>query len=115
MKRLASGLFALVLLLAGSSTVFASEAAAGSSNSGNSLVLFAIFIGAALGMGLGALGPALGQGRAVAGAVEGMARNPAMAGKILTTMIIGLAMMESLAIYALVVALILIGKSSSFM
>jgi F-type H+-transporting ATPase subunit c len=46
----------------------------------------------------------------VAAALEGIARNPGAAGKIVTPMIIGLAMIESLVIYGLVVALILVFK-----
>ena len=65
-------------------------------------------IAAGIGMGLGAIGTGIGQGFAVKGAVEGVARNPGASGKILTTMMIGLAMIESLAIYALVVCLIIL-------
>jgi F-type H+-transporting ATPase subunit c len=65
-------------------------------------------IAAGIGMGLGAVGTGIGQGFAVKGAVEGISRNPSASGKILTSMMIGLAMIESLAIYALVVALIIL-------
>lgn len=65
-------------------------------------------IAAGIGMGLGAIGTGIGQGFAVKGAVEGISRNPSASGKILTSMMIGLAMIESLAIYALVVALIIL-------
>ncbi len=64
--------------------------------------------GAAIGMAIGTLGTAIGQGMAVKSAVEGVARNPGAASKIMTTMMIGLAMIESLAIYALVVCLIIL-------
>jgi len=64
-------------------------------------------IGCGIGMGLAALGCGIGQGIGVRGACEGMARNPEMSGKLTTTLILGLAFIESLAIYALVVALIL--------
>lgn len=50
----------------------------------------------------------VGQGMGLRGAVEGVARNPEASGKITVTMLIGLAMIESLAIYSLVVSLILI-------
>jgi F-type H+-transporting ATPase subunit c len=59
---------------------------------------------AALAIGLGALGGALGQGRAAASALEGIARNPAASGKIFVPMIIGLALIESLVIYCLLIA-----------
>jgi F-type H+-transporting ATPase subunit c len=65
-------------------------------------------IAAGIGMGLGAVGTGLGQGIAIKGAVEGVARNPGASGKILTTMMIGLAMVESLAIYVFVVAMIIL-------
>ncbi|MHB8059101.1 MAG: ATP synthase F0 subunit C [Desulfuromonadaceae bacterium] len=63
---------------------------------------------AGFGMALGTIGTGLGQGMAIKSAVEGVSRNPGASGKILTTMMIGLAMIESLAIYALVVCLIIL-------
>ncbi len=62
-------------------------------------------IGAALAIGIAALGGALGQGRATATALDGIARNPAASGKILIPMVLGLALIESLVIYALIIAL----------
>ncbi|UQZ91061.1 ATP synthase F0 subunit C [Deltaproteobacteria bacterium Smac51] len=67
-----------------------------------------IALAAGLGMGLATLGPGLAQGFAINGALQGIARNPEAAGTIRTNMIIGLALIESLAIYGLVVALILL-------
>ncbi len=63
-------------------------------------------LGCAIGIGLAALGTGVGMGHGIRGATEGTARNPGVSGKIMTTLIIGLAMIESLAIYALVVILI---------
>jgi F-type H+-transporting ATPase subunit c len=63
-------------------------------------------LGAALAIGVAAFGGALGQGRTASAALEGIARNPAAQPKIFTPMIIGLALIESLVIYALVIALI---------
>jgi len=65
-------------------------------------------LAAGLGMGLGSFGTGIGQGLAIKSAVEGVARNPGASGKILTTMMIGLAMIESLAIYVFVVAMIIL-------
>ncbi len=65
-------------------------------------------IAAGFGMAIGSFGTALGQGLAIKSAVEGVARNPGASGKILTTMMIGLAMIESLAIYVFVVAMIIL-------
>jgi F-type H+-transporting ATPase subunit c len=64
-------------------------------------------LAAGLAIGLGAIGSGIGMGTAIGGACEGTSRNPEAGGRILTTMIIGLAMIESLTIYALVIALIL--------
>ncbi|MDK9716619.1 MAG: ATP synthase F0 subunit C [Trichlorobacter sp.] len=65
-------------------------------------------LAAGFGMAIGAFGTGIGQGLAVKSAVEGVSRNPGASGKILTTMMIGLAMIESLAIYVLVVCLIIL-------
>jgi F-type H+-transporting ATPase subunit c len=69
-----------------------------------------IALGAGLGIGLAALGGGIGQGRAAAGALEGIARNPGAAGQIRGPMILGLALIESLVIYALLIALLLVLK-----
>lgn len=66
------------------------------------------YIGAALAIGLGALGPGLGLGMAVRGAMEALGRNPEAAGDIRTTMIIGAALAEAVAIYAFVIAIIIL-------
>ncbi len=67
---------------------------------------------AGFGIAIAAFGCGIGQGLGLKAAVEGIARNPEASGKITTTMLIGLAMIESLCIYALVVALILLFKTS---
>jgi F-type H+-transporting ATPase subunit c len=69
-----------------------------------------IALAAGLGIAIAAFGGALAQGRSVAAALEGIARNPGASGKIVTPMIIGLAMIESLVIYSLVVSLLLFFK-----
>jgi F-type H+-transporting ATPase subunit c len=65
-------------------------------------------IAAGFAMAIGSLGTGIGMGSAIRSAVEGVARNPGASGKILTTMMIGLAMIESLAIYVFVVAMIIL-------
>jgi F-type H+-transporting ATPase subunit c len=67
-------------------------------------------VSAAFVLGIAAAAGAIGQGRAVAAACEGIARNPGAAGAIRASMIIGLALIESLVIYALVVAFIAVFK-----
>lgn len=69
-----------------------------------------IALAAGLGLGIAAVGAGLGQGRAVAAAMESIGRNPNSADRIQTPMIIGIAFMEALAIYALVIAFLLQGK-----
>ena len=61
-------------------------------------------------LAIAALAGAFGQAKAVAAALEGMARQPEAAGQIQTAMIIGLAFIESLVIYVLVIAFILNGQ-----
>ena len=63
---------------------------------------------AGLAVAVGSIGPALAQGRSVDSALDAMARQPDLAERISRTLFIGLAMIESLAIYCLVVALILL-------
>ncbi len=67
-------------------------------------------IAAGLTIGIAAFGGALGQGRAAQAALDGIARNPAAQGKLFVPMIIGLALIESLVIYAFVISFMLLGK-----
>ncbi|MBN9116572.1 MAG: F0F1 ATP synthase subunit C [Pandoraea sp.] len=63
---------------------------------------------AALAVSFGAIGPALAEGRAVAAAMDAIARQPDAAGTLSRTLFVGLAMIETMAIYCLVVALLLL-------
>jgi F-type H+-transporting ATPase subunit c len=65
-------------------------------------------LGAAIAIGVGAIGPGLGIGIAVRGALEALGRNPEAEGAIRTTMIIGAALSEAVAIYAFVIAIIIL-------
>ncbi len=65
---------------------------------------------AGLGMALAAFGGALGQGKAAAAALEGIARNPSASDKLFTPMILGLALIESLVIYSLVISILILNK-----
>jgi F-type H+-transporting ATPase subunit c len=67
-------------------------------------------LGAGVAIGFAALGGGIGQGIAASGALQGIARNPSASDKIFTPMIIGLALIESLVIYALVIGFMLTGK-----
>jgi F-type H+-transporting ATPase subunit c len=68
------------------------------------------YVAAAFVLGIAAAFGALGQGRAIAASVEGIARNPSAGAAIRGAMIIGLALVESLVIYALVIAFIMVFK-----
>jgi F-type H+-transporting ATPase subunit c len=61
----------------------------------------------AIAAGVGVLGPGIGIGMLVARALEGIARNPEAAGKIQSSMILGIAFVEALGIFALVVAFLI--------
>lgn len=64
-------------------------------------------IGSAIAIGVGGLGPAIGIGLAVRGAMDAIGRNPEASGEIRTTMIVGAALAEAVAIYAFVIAIII--------
>jgi F-type H+-transporting ATPase subunit c len=72
------------------------------------LIQVASVLGAAIAVGLGAIGPGLGEGFAVAGAMDAIARQPESAGLLSRTLFVGLAMIETMAIYCLVIALLLL-------
>jgi F-type H+-transporting ATPase subunit c len=109
-------LLVIALSLGGTAVAFAADqiagapAEAGAAQGLPANVKVAIAIGAGIGIAIAAFGGALGQGRGLAAALDGIARNPGAAGKMFGPMIIGLAMIESLVIYSLLVALMLIGK-----
>lgn len=107
MKKFIAAAIAAISTFGVASVAMAQEhaATAASGNTG-----FALALAAGFGIAIAAFGGALGQGKAAAAALEGIARNPGAASKIQTPMIIALALIESLVIYAFVVALILQGK-----
>jgi len=98
-----TGMLSMLMLLA---TVGSALAADG----GDAMRGGLIGIGAGLGLGIAAAGAGMGQGRAVASAMESIGRNPNSVDRIQTPMIIGLAFIESLVIYALIIAFTLSGK-----
>jgi F-type H+-transporting ATPase subunit c len=106
-KNLSLGTFLVTLLV--SAVAFADDAvpaAAGLSASGATAL-----IAAAFAISIAAFGGALGQGRAAAAALEGIARNPGAADKLFTPLILSLALIESLVIYALLIAFFIQGKA----
>jgi len=100
---------ATMLIFAAATSPLWAEAAAATKASDGSVWFFGLTIlGAGLAMGLGTVGTGVGMGNTVGKALEAMARQPEMMGTIQTNMFIGLAFIESLAIYALAVAMILL-------
>ncbi len=65
-------------------------------------------IGATIAVSIGSIGPALAEGRSIAAAMDAIARQPEASGTISRTLFVGLAMIETMAIYCLVVALLLL-------
>ena len=63
---------------------------------------------AGITIAIGSIGPSLGEGKAVVAALESIARQPEAAGKISRTLFIGLAMVETCAIYCLLISLIIL-------
>ncbi len=101
MKKHSGVLFIVTMLVLVASTAFAAE-------DGETSLHSMAYLAAAISIGLAAFGAGIGQGIGLGKAVEGIARNPGAVSKIQTVLIIGLAMIESLAIYALVISLIIL-------
>src|SRR6516165_1843621 len=103
MTRFGKWFVALGLALAAlaiASPAFAQEAVTAAKASRDGLAALA----AGLGLGIAAFGGALGQGRMAAAAMDSIGRNPGASGKIFTPMLLGLAFIEAMVIYALIIA-----------
>ena len=105
MRKWRTAVMVIGLMLLISSPVFAQEGAASADNGSMSKGL--IGLGAGLAIGLAAFGGGLGQGRAAGSSLEGIARNPGAADKMFVPYILGLAFIESLVLYAFVIAFLL--------
>ncbi len=103
MKNIVQRALVFFAVLGTSVVAFAQEAAHSTGDKGMVMMASAIAISVAV------LGGALGQGNAAAKALDGIARNPAAADKIQTPMIIALALIESLVLFAFVIAFVKIG------
>ena len=108
-KKLLTLLVAAGALLVSSPLVYAAEVLPGAGES-YTKALFAVgaMLAAGLSIGVAGLGVGVGMGNAINGATSAVGRNPGVQGKIMMTMMVGLAMAESVAIYALVIALVLL-------
>jgi F-type H+-transporting ATPase subunit c len=91
-------IFATILVLSGATPVFAQGTAGGGGGTTNWVAITSGFA-----MAIASAFCGLAQGKATASAVESMARNPGAAGAIRTALILGLALIESLALYTLVI------------
>jgi len=98
------------MLLFGSTTM----AFAGGEAAQGLWIYFGIAIACGFGIGVAALGTGLGMGNAINGALQGTARNPEAGGKIMTTMIIGLALIASLCTYAPLICLMMVTTIPTF-
>ncbi|HEY6419154.1 MAG TPA: ATP synthase F0 subunit C [Candidatus Binataceae bacterium] len=96
-------------ILASPMLAMAQEAAGGGAG-GTALRAGLIALAANIGVGIAAFGSGLGQGRMVAAAMESIGRNPNSSGQIFTPMLLGLAFIEALTLYALVIAFLLQAK-----
>ena len=109
--KILSSLATVLVVLGISSLAFAQGAdAAAVKSQGLANNFGMIAMAAGLGIGIAALGGGIGQGRATAAALDGIARNPGAAGAVRGSMILGLALIESLVIYALIISLLLVLK-----
>lgn len=113
MKKFTTVLLIMLMALSAFAPVaFAEEAAAAAASGADMAAKLSYYalavIGCGLAIGLAALGTGIGMGTGLSRACEGVARNPGVSNKIMVTLIVGLAMIESLAIYALVVVLIVL-------
>lgn len=106
-KKFVTGILAAILVLAMASVALADE---GSGKAASVWIFFGIAIACGFGIGVAAFGTGIGMGHAINGALQGTARNPEAGGKIMTTMIIGLALIESLCIYALLISFLMVFK-----
>jgi F-type H+-transporting ATPase subunit c len=104
------GIIAALIILLSASIALAAEAAApaGAVDYTKAIVIGCSLIAVGIAMGFGTIGTGVGMGHGLSGATNAVGRNPEAQGKILLTMMVGLAMIESLAIYALVIALVVL-------
>jgi F-type H+-transporting ATPase subunit c len=96
------------LAMAVEKAAVAAVAASGAVDYTKAIVLASSVIAAGLAVGFGAIGAGMGMGQGLGGATTAVGRNPEAQGKIMLTMMVGLAMIESVAIYALVIALVVL-------
>jgi ATP synthase, F0 subunit c len=107
-KKILSIFTAIIVLLLSSPLVFAADVIPAGESYSKAIFAVGAMIAAGIAIGVGAVGAGLGIGTAASGACSAVGRNPGVQGKIMMTMLVGMAMSESIAIYALVVSLVLL-------
>jgi F-type H+-transporting ATPase subunit c len=106
-KKNVVAFLAFSMIIGLSSVAMASD---GSAMSSGMWVFFGVALACGFAIGIAALGTGLGMGNAINGALQGVARNPEAGGRIFTMLVLGLALIESLCIYALVICLLMVFK-----
>ncbi len=112
MRKLFTALCSVLATLAMAGVAVAADAAAAAAPAARASLnadgLGLTALAAAIGMAIAAAGCGIGQGMGLKAACEGVARNPEASNKLTTILLLGLAFIESLAIYALVICMILL-------
>lgn len=111
MKRNWNWVFTTILTTA---TALPAAAADGPAQASAMWIYFGVAIACGFAIGVAALGTGLSMGNAINAALTGIARNPETAGKIQTNLILGLAFIESLCIYALLICFMMVFKIPAF-
>jgi F-type H+-transporting ATPase subunit c len=109
MKKLRMVFFAVVGVLMSAMTAMAQTGGTGTAGDNDFTRQKYLYIAAAFGFAIAAAAGAIGQSRVAAAAVEGVARNPGASGRIQTLMILGLALIESLVLFALLIVFVKVG------
>ncbi len=110
MKKLIAKISVVLSSVLFTAVAFAEEHAAAAAISGEGSLKSVLAIGSALAIAIAAAAGTVSQSKAAIAALEGISRNPGAAPKVQTPMIIALALIESLVIYAFVIAILLQGK-----
>jgi F-type H+-transporting ATPase subunit c len=111
MKKISAIILLVFMLMLCATAVFAAvaaEAVKAPTDAAHLTYFSNVQMACAIGIGIAAVGTGIGMGHGIGGACQGIARNPEASGKITVTMILGLALIESLAIYALVIVFIVL-------
>jgi F-type H+-transporting ATPase subunit c len=111
-KSLVYSVLAIALIIISATFAFAAPEAAPAAAAGvdytKAIIAGCALLGAGFAIGFGAVGAGLGLGQATSGASNAVGRNPEAQGKVMLTMMVGMAMTESVAIYALVISLVML-------